>query len=147
MVIPSSQTSLPHWHVAHYLHLLFSPLFTHITSMAKTSRSHPSSPPPRAKVTTRHRSPSARYKAGYASSPLCVLVREKKCQRSSCPSGQKCSCPYSCAKDPAVLPDEHAPVPPDLRKCPPENNFMTTVLMPVGTHASNGMLPNTTFQT
>ena len=39
--------------------------------MAKTSRSHPLSPPPRprAKVTNRHRSPSARYKAGYASSP------------------------------------------------------------------------------
>ena len=50
------------------------------------------------------------------------------------------------AKDPAVLPDKHAPVPPDLQKCPPENNFMTTVLMPVGTHASNGMLPNTSAQ-
>ena len=70
MVIPSSETSLPHWHVAHYLHLLFSPLFNHITSMAKTSRSHPlSPPPPRAKVTNRHRSPSARYKSGYSSSP------------------------------------------------------------------------------
>ena len=52
------------------VHLLFSPLFNHITSMVKTSRSHPSSPPPpQAKVTNCHRSPSARYKAGYASSP------------------------------------------------------------------------------
>jgi len=50
-------------------------------------------------------------------------------------------------KDPAVLPDKHdAPVPPDLQKYPPENNFMTTVLVPVGTCASNEMLPNTRAQ-
>jgi len=47
-------------------------------------------------------------------------------------------------KDPAVFPDEHAPVPHDFRKRPPENNFVTTVLMPVGTYASNGMLPPNT---
>jgi hypothetical protein len=50
------------------------------------------------------------------------------------------------AKDPAVFPDKHAPVPPDLRKRPPENNIMTTVLMPVGTYASKEMLPNTRAQ-
>jgi hypothetical protein len=50
------------------------------------------------------------------------------------------------AKDPAVLPDKHAPVPQDLRKSPPENNFMTTILMPVGAYASKRMLPNTSAQ-
>jgi hypothetical protein len=50
------------------------------------------------------------------------------------------------AKDPAVLPDKHAPVPQDLRKSPPENNFMTTILMPVGAYASKRMLPNTSTQ-
>ena len=51
------------------------------------------------------------------------------------------------AKDPAVLPDKHAPVPQDLRKSPPENNIMTTILMPIGAYASKGgMLPNTRAQ-
>ena len=50
------------------------------------------------------------------------------------------------AKDPAVLPDKHAPVPQDLWKSPPENNFMTTILMPVGAYASKRMLPNTSAQ-
>ena len=117
--------------------------------MAKTSRSHPLSPPParpRAKVTNRHRSPSARYKAGYASSPPMPnkdapdLRKRPPDLRKRPPKKQKV------AKDPAVLPDKHAPVPQDLRKSPPENNFMTTILMPVGAYASKRMLPNTSAQ-
>jgi hypothetical protein len=51
------------------------------------------------------------------------------------------------AKDPAVFPDKHAPVPPDLRKRPPEDNFMTTVLMPVGRAALENFITKKYFQT
>ena len=86
--------------------------------MAKTSRSHPLSPPPqpRAKVTNRHHSPSARYKAGYASSPP-MPDKDAPDLRKRPPKKQKV------AKDPAVLPDKHAPVPQDLRKSPPRTTL------------------------
>ena len=102
-------------------------------SMAKTSGAHPLSSPENSTMVTRTRpakcrTPTAKYLAAYsAASP--PPTSQKKKTKKKVTRGE--------------LSKEDTPVPPELRKRPPEYNLPT--LMPIGEYAASGMLPSLSF--
>ena len=77
----------------------------------------------------KRRTPTAKYLAAYSAASPPPSSQKKKTKKKKVTRGE--------------LSEEDTPVPPELRKRPPEYNLPT--LMPIGKYAASGMLPSLSF--
>ena len=78
---------------------------------------------------TKRRNPTAKYLAAYSAASPPATSQKKKTTKKKVTGGE--------------LSKEDTPVPPELRKSPPEYNLPT--LMPIGEYAASGMLPSLSY--